>query len=77
MTSKTSSAISANEDSGKWNVWSTTKEKQVTIMSTKSLYNYVCIRDVIKDDFGGKLPSGRPPASAFTPRTGLSRLPTR
>jgi hypothetical protein len=26
-------------------------------------------RDVIKDDFGGKLLSGRPRASAFTPRT--------
>jgi hypothetical protein len=32
---------------------------------------HILIRDVIKDDFGGKLPSGRPPASAFTPRTGF------
>jgi hypothetical protein len=40
-------------------------------------------RDVIKDDFGGKLPSARPPASTFTPRTqfylrtGFYRPPTR
>jgi hypothetical protein len=26
-------------------------------------------KDVIKDDFGGKLPSGRPRASSFIPRT--------
>jgi hypothetical protein len=37
----------------------------------------VACRDVIKDNFGGKLPSGRPPASAFTPRTGFYRPPTR
>jgi hypothetical protein len=30
-------------------------------------------RDVIKDDFGGKLLSGRPHASAFTPRRGFIR----
>jgi hypothetical protein len=40
-------------------------------------------RDVIKDNFGGKLPSGRPRASAFIPqtwfypRTGFYRPPTR
>jgi hypothetical protein len=37
-------------------------------------------RDVIKDEIGGKLSSGRPRASAFTPRTGFYRprsLPQR
>jgi hypothetical protein len=37
----------------------------------------VCYRDIIKDDFGGKLPSEHPRASAFTPRTGFYRPPTR
>jgi hypothetical protein len=35
--------------------------------SFREKYRASC-RDVIKDEIGGKLPSGRPRASAFTPR---------
>jgi hypothetical protein len=59
------------------------QRKDMDIRMDQQRKDMAIIRDVIKDEIGGKLPSGRPRASAFTPRmrfyprTGFYRPRTR